>query len=74
MPLFDRLWLLVSQALNALCFSGDPDESLSARSYRQGQTDATWAARRARIDRALGAGHCKAVYELQLQRQKARGE
>lgn len=71
MRLRDRLWLLLSQAMNALRYGGDPDESLSARSYRL-RADPVWERRRQRIDRRLGAGHCEAVYKAQRAREKAR--
>lgn len=74
MRLRDRLWLLVSQAVNALAFGGDPDESLSARAWRQ-RADPAWAGRQERIDRALrywGANHCERVYLLQRERERAR--
>lgn len=67
-----RLFLLASQALNAACYGGDPDESLSARSFRQGRSDPVWARRRDRIDRVLGFNHCASVYQAQLQREAAR--
>jgi hypothetical protein len=66
----DRLWLLVSQAVNTLFFAGDPDESLSARAWRQRDNGA--GRMRARIDRWLGQGHCQRVYELQVQRARSR--
>lgn len=73
MRLRDRLWLLASQTVNALVFGGDPGESLSARSYREGQTDPVWARRRDRINRWLGdPAHCAKVYIQQVQRERAR--
>lgn len=66
MPLSDRIWLIVSQAVNA-ALGGDPDESLSARAWREQRLG--WVAR---IDRVLGDGHCKAVYLAQVQRALAR--
>jgi len=66
MRLREKLWLLVSQAVNA-ALGGDPDESLSARAWREQRLD--WVAR---IDRVLGNGHCKAVHLAQVQRALAR--
>jgi hypothetical protein len=60
----DKLWLLLSQSVNAILFGGDPDESLSARRYREGKPES--------IDRVLGKGHCEAVYKQQRARQTAR--
>lgn len=70
MRLWDRLWLLGSQAINALVFRGDPDESLSARAWRE--RDHGWAEARARIDWWLGEGHCQAVYNLHIARENLR--
>ena len=66
MRLREKLWLLVSQAVNA-ALGGDPDESLSARAWREQRT--AWIRR---IDRVLGNGHCKAVHLAQVQRALAR--
>lgn len=63
MRLRDRLWLLASQAVNALAFGGHPDESLSARAWRE-----QWPKGINRIDAWLGAGHCAAVYLQHLSR------
>ena len=62
----EKLWLLLSQAVNVL-LGGDPDESLSARAWREDKT--AWVAR---IDHMLGEGHCEAVHEQQTKRQHAR--
>lgn len=70
MTLFDRIWVLCSQAINALAFDGDPDESLSARAWRQ-RTQG-WEETRLRIDHYLGAGHCQQAYEAQRAREDAR--
>jgi hypothetical protein len=74
LPLRDRLFLLASQAINTAFFGGDPDESLSARSFRMGRSDPVWARRRDRIDRVLGFNHCARVYQAQLQRESARAQ
>lgn len=66
MRLREKLWLLVSQAANVI-LGGDPDESLSARSWREQRLH--WVAR---IDRMLGNGHCYAVFNQQRKRQHAR--
>lgn len=68
-----KLFLLASATLNVLFFGGDPDESLSARAWRQ--RDSGWARARARIDRALawvGPDHCRRVYDAQVARENAR--
>lgn len=57
----ERLFLLASQAVNAVFFDGDPDESLSARCWRL-RADPVWSARRVRIDRLLGEDHCMNTY------------
>lgn len=59
-----RIWLLISQSINSLALHGDPDESLSARAWREG-----W---HAKIDRWLGEGHCGRVWQDQLAREDAR--
>lgn len=63
---FEKIGLLLSQALN-VALRGDPDESLSARAWRERRE--AWVRR---IDRILGAGHCKAVHAQQLAREDAR--
>jgi hypothetical protein len=62
-----KLGLLASQAVNAILFRGDPDESLSARAHRE-----RWPKGEARIDRVLGAGHCASVRRAQISRELAR--
>lgn len=61
---FWKLWLLLSQALNALAYAGDPDESLSARRWREGKPEG--------IDHWLGQGHCKSVWQEQKAREMRR--
>ena len=74
MRLRDALWLLASQTVNVLFFHGMPDESLSARAWREFvKSTPGWDRTHYRIDRWLGQGHCKAVFDLQQQREKARG-
>lgn len=70
MRLRDRVWLTLSQAVNAYCYDGDPDEALSARAYRK-RNDG-WAVMHARLDRWLGGGHCEAVWHNQRARELAR--
>jgi hypothetical protein len=68
--MFAKLFLLLSASLNVVFFGGDPDESLSARAWRQrGQG---WDGARARIDRWLGEGHCQRVFTSQRTREQAR--
>ena len=75
MKLRDKLGLLLSQAVNVIFHDGDPDESLSARAWRQGQTSPGWADARERIDGWLGVGHCESVWRLQQTREaRRRGE
>jgi hypothetical protein len=65
-----RLLLVCSQAINALCCGGDPDESLSARAHRE-----RWPKGEARIDSLLrDPGHCAKVYRSQLARAAERQE
>lgn len=48
-----KLGSLLSQTINVLVFDGHPDESVSARSYRQGvlQGDPVWKKRSEWIDK-----------------------
>jgi hypothetical protein len=71
LPLRKRLWLLASQAVNAIFFAGDPAESLSSRAWRQ-RGEPAWDRRRARIDRFLGTDHCMNVYLSQALREMHR--
>lgn len=66
MSTLDKLWLLLSQCVNVL-LGGDPDESLSARAYRENCT--AWIAR---IDGVLGKHHCYQVYQAQFVRARNR--
>lgn len=66
MSTLEKLWLLLSQCVNVL-MGGDPDESLSARAWRQKRLK--WVGR---IDAVLGKGHCKAVMAQQMSRQLGR--
>lgn len=66
MRLSHKFFLLLSQTLNVIA-SGDPDESFSARAYRTNNEKLI-----RRIDRLLGADHCKQTYDSQLIRQSAR--
>jgi alkanesulfonate monooxygenase SsuD/methylene tetrahydromethanopterin reductase-like flavin-dependent oxidoreductase (luciferase family) len=70
MKFTDKAKLFASQAINVLFFGGEPDESLSARAWRQRHTG--WNERRDRIDKWFGAGHCLAVYTAQQARAKSR--
>lgn len=63
---WEKLGLLASQALNVV-LRGDPDESLSARAYRENRT--SWIAC---IDAVLGRGHCYGVYLQQVVRARNR--
>lgn len=71
MSISARIWLLFSQALNALCYRGMPDEALSARAWRE-REQPEWERRRSRIDQWLGAGHCRRVWAEQIKREDAR--
>lgn len=71
MKLRKRLWILMSQAVNALFFSGDPDESLSARAWRQRHHD-DFQRMHQRIDRWLGHGHCMRAHDERRKRHEAR--
>lgn len=70
MTLRERIWLLLSQAVNALLCGGHPDESLSARAWRERHIDG--GEMLARIDQWLGAGHCRRVWAEQIKREDAR--
>jgi hypothetical protein len=71
LPLRARLLLLASQAVNAVCYAGDPSEPLSARAWRE-RADPAWARRMARIDRWLGADHCMNAFLAQVLREMHR--
>lgn len=65
-----KLLLLLSMTLNVVFFRGDPDESLSARAWRQRERG--WGRMRSRIDRFFGPDHCKGAYDAQRSRERAR--
>lgn len=65
MQLWEKVKLLASQAINSLFFGGEPDESLSAKAWRQRSLDPKL---HRRIDRWFGLGHCKRVFEAQERR------
>lgn len=66
MRLSEKFWLWASQTLNMLA-GGLPDESLSARAFREGRS--SWVAK---IDKLLGKDHCLRVYYAQRDRQTVR--
>lgn len=53
----------ISQFANVLLLDGDPNESISGRSYRQGWRKAVRV-----IDFFLGEGHCSGAYFADVQR------
>ena len=64
-----RLGTCASQAWNVLWFDGNPDETVSARSWREGmlQGNAKWKARRKRINRWFREpDHCRRSHEIDL--------
>lgn len=61
LTLRQRVWLLASQAINAVVFAGDPGEPLSVRAWRE-RRDPAWSRRRQCIDRRLGENHCMNAY------------
>ena len=68
-------WL--SQGLNTVVLNGEPDESTSGRSYRQGVIGghAGWCRMRRFVDwlfTPVEAEHCKKAYEIDLKRAQAR--
>lgn len=68
-----KLFLLLSTLGNVLFFGGDPDESLSARAWRQ--RNSGWGRARERIDAWLarfGPDHCQRVHNAQIGRENAR--
>jgi hypothetical protein len=70
LPFRVRGFLLASQAINTVFFGGDPDESLSARAWRQ--RNAGWDRACTLIDRFLGLGHCQRVWQAQKVRERSR--
>ena len=70
MTILNKLFWLASQALNVLAFGGDPDESLSARAWRQRANG--YAKVLARIDKVFGAGHCEWAYGVEQTRRTKR--
>ena len=51
---------LFSQLLNVVFFDGSPDETVSGRAWREGQTNPKWQKRRQLIDRLFRDPlHCK---------------
>ena len=61
---------LFSRALNAFLFGGSTAQTLSARAYIEGRTDAKWA-RRGRIINAVffwEENHVKASWEQEVER------
>lgn len=64
-----RTKTLGSQLLNVWLFDGVPDETISGRSYREGELggDPIWAKRAAAINRRSGnPNHCKSSHEMDL--------
>jgi hypothetical protein len=59
-----RIGDATSQWLNVFLFNGDPNESISGRSYREGWRAKWW------IDSALGFGHCRGAFVADLERAK----
>lgn len=55
MPFRSRIWIWLSQGVNSFVLKGIPEESVSARAYREG-----WYLK---VDRWLGQDHCKRVWE-----------
>jgi hypothetical protein len=66
-----RTGTLISQTANVWFFNGNPDESISARSYREGflNNDAGWERRRKYIDwlaKPFETDHCHKAYLTDL--------
>lgn len=76
-PYLVRVGDLSSQALNTILLGGDPDESISGRSYRQGALEGHkgWALMRKFVDVLFSVyeqDHCKKAYQADLERAKLR--
>jgi len=56
----------LSQFFNVLLLNGDPNESISGRSYRQ-----SWTTAAAMIDFLLGEYHCRDSFYNDVKRAKA---
>lgn len=51
---------LFSQLINVVVFDGSPDETVSGRAWREGQTNPVWKKRQLLIDRIFrDRVHCK---------------
>lgn len=66
-----KFFLWLSQGANMAFYGGDPDESVSARAYRQANVY-FWQKRLQLIDEWLGLGHCKRSYDALQERHKQR--
>ena len=57
-----------SRLFNAAVFGGSTYQTVSARAYIDGRTNAKWARRRNRIDRVFwfDADHCKAAWQNEV--------
>lgn len=73
MSKLNKLASLISQTLNVLIFDGNPDESVSARSYREGVLlkDKEWLNRKVKIDKLFKkltkeVEHCKNAHETDV--------
>ncbi len=72
LTLREKFCLLVSQAVNALFYDGDPSETLSGRAWRLHDESEKWGDRVLLIDRVFGAGHCERVFLAQQARDRVR--
>lgn len=61
-PWWFRAFDATSQWLNTVALDGEPNESISGRSFREGWRVEKW------IDALLGAGHCKEAYLADVER------
>lgn len=74
---FVRVGDWLSQGLNAVVLNGEPDESTSGRSYRQGVLGGHrgWRRMQRFVDWLFSgyeAEHCKKAYEVDLKRSRER--
>ncbi len=72
-PRWIRIGDCLSQAWNVIRHNGDPDESTSGRSYREGflEGDPAWQRRMRRIDwffNFFESEHCRKAYEADIER------
>jgi hypothetical protein len=58
-PWHVRTGAALSQLLNAMFFVGHPNETLSARAWREHETSRFWSLMRVLADALFGLNHCE---------------